>query len=116
MKSRNNAGFSLVEMLVAIVILGLITIPMTSGMVASMKILASSEKMMDAQLAVSSAVEVLMAKGIDPNNIPEFGDNVDVDVEVVGGEPYYEVTVTCGKVEITTYIREKLPEQGGGVQ
>ena len=115
MKSRNNAGFSLVEMLVAIVILGLITIPRTSGMVASMKILAGSEEMMDAQLAVSSAVETLMATGIEGpmDTITDKGVKI---VALETDEPYYEVTVTCGKVEITTYIREKLPEQGGGVQ
>lgn len=116
MKCKNNAGFSLVEMLVAIVILGLITIPMTSGMVASMKILARSEEMMDAQMAVSSAVEVLMAEGIasasDAYKADEFEDVVIKTVAHSEGLPCYEVTVTSKdeSVSVTTVIRKA----GGG--
>lgn len=81
MKHRNNGGFSLVEMLVAIVILGLITVPMLSGMVVAMKTIARSEDMMKAQLAVSSAVETLMAEGIPSGTVatPDYGKTIKTD-------------------------------------
>ena len=121
MKHRNNGGFSLVEMLVAIVILGLITVPMLSGMVVAMKTIARSEDMMKAQLAVSSAVETLMSKGIDPSlfNNEETKKIVDetsfpgltVTVESVDGQAYYKVTVTYYEdddalVTVDTFIRQ----------
>ena len=109
MKRANNGGFSLVEMLVAIVILGLITIPMTSGMVVAMKTIARSEKMMDAQLAVSSAVETLMATGMTETTPTP----ADVTVEKTDQGTYFDVTVTSTDdptVTVTTSIRKA----GGG--
>jgi prepilin-type N-terminal cleavage/methylation domain-containing protein len=106
MKRANNGGFSLVEMLVAIVILGLITIPMTSGMVVAMKTIARSEKMMDAQLAVSSAVEKLMATGIsEPIDKEENGLKIFAEKENEE-DPYYVVIVSHDSVEVRTHIRE----------
>ena len=112
MKRANNGGFSLVEMLVAIVILGLITIPMTSGMVVAMKTIARSEKMMDAQLAVSSAVETLMATGISGTSDPNLA-GVDVKILPVSGEPYYNVTVTS-EVDTTVSVTTSIRKAGGG--
>lgn len=108
MKHRNNGGFSLVEMLVAIVILGLITVPMLSGMVVAMKTIARSEDMMKAQLAVSSAVETLMARGIENTDDPNL-NGVDIEITPVSGEAYYKVIVTSEDdptVIVDTYIRK----------
>ena len=112
MKCRSNAGFSLVEMLVSIVILGLITIPMTSGMVLAMKTINRSETMMQAQLAVSSAVETLMATGITSTEDPNL-NGVDIVINPVSGESYYNVIVTSeadDTVVVDTFIRKA----GGG--
>ena len=65
MKQTKNGGFSLIETVVAIAILGLITVPCTSGLLMSIRLNEKAQQMMQAQLAVSSAVETLMAEGID---------------------------------------------------
>ena len=115
MHSKHNAGFSLVEILVAIAILGVITVPMLAGMTAAIRVNNTAEKMMRAQLAVSSTVETLMATGVDASTgSPVEGVVVTVKEVTINDkkQPYYEVTVSCGGVEVTTYIREKT---GGGV-
>ena len=107
MKHRNDAGFTLVEVMVAIVIVGLITVPMTSGLVLGMKTLARAEQMMESQLAVSSAVEKLMATGIKSTEDPNW-ENVDITITPVDGEPYYDVKVESedGYVVVDTFIRK----------
>lgn len=112
MKHRNDAGFTLVEVMVAIVIVGLITVPMTSGLVLGMKTLARAEQMMESQLAVSSAVEKLMATGIKHDTPNPSDDQITVEWEIVikdGVElPYYDVTVRSndGYVVVDTFIRK----------
>jgi prepilin-type N-terminal cleavage/methylation domain-containing protein len=65
MKQKHNGGFSLIETVVAIAILGLIVVPSCSGLLMAIRINEKAQQMMQAQLAVSSAVETLMAEGID---------------------------------------------------
>lgn len=119
MKRRHNEGFSLVEVLVAMVVLALVVIPVCSSLVMSFRMNAKADEMMQAQLAVSSAVETLMAEGITE----KFAEDVATDrvsnkfpgVEFVvepatnGSDtlPYYNVTVTdtAELVEIETCIR-----------
>ena len=111
MKCRHNDGFSLVEMLVAIAILGLIAVPASSGMLTAVRINTKTEELLQAQLAVSSTVETLMATGISGEfEISEKG----MTVKAVKDEehPYYAVTVSYGTVEVQTHIR--AAEQGGG--
>ena len=64
MKQKNDAGFSLVEVLVAIVILAAFVVPTCSALVMSARMNAKTDALMQAQLDVSSAIEMLMAKGI----------------------------------------------------
>lgn len=107
MKWKSTAGYTLVEVMVAIVILGLVTVPMTSGMVAAMKMNNKAEEMMQAQLAVSSAVETLMATGIS-DTIPSFED-VTVETTLSDDGTYYEVTVTSTAnqtVKVSTCVRK----------
>ena len=66
MKQKHNGGFSLIETVVAIAILGLIVVPCCSGLLMAIRINEKAQQMMQAQLAVSSAVETLMAEGINP--------------------------------------------------
>lgn len=109
MRHKNNAGYSLVEVVVAMAILALIIVPVSTGMVTAFKMNAKAEQLMQAELAVSSAVENLMAKGIDGEEItPEEYPNVDFDVVGItlnDEGAYYKVTVASDGVEVTTYIR-----------
>lgn len=140
MNKKNNAGFSLVEVLVAIVILGILSAPVCTSLVLSTRMNVKATELLEAQLAVSSAVETLMAEGIQLGTEPTSDDPIEkYDWEEVEGEdvdrfpaatvtlipqfddagnhlPYYQVTVTSSaeetkSVSITTYIRENV---GGG--
>lgn len=129
MKKKHNEGFSLVETLVAIVLLSIMVIPTCSGMVMAYRMNAKTDEMMHAQLAVSSAVETLMAEGITGESNFEYdivkktenGETVttdrfpDVKVQTTKSEDGLTYTVTVvdndGMVEVTTTIRK-----GGGSQ
>ena len=126
---QNNGGFSLVEVVAAIAILGMFFTAACSSLVLGLRINEKSDQMLQEQLAVSSAVETLMAEGIDASKISSedhktyiadtISDQVTVSVtaatiEIVADDnsttietlPYYHVTVTCNKVTVTTFIRE----------
>lgn len=116
-KLKENGGYSLVELMVAMVILGIITVPVLSGMLVSIKAMSYSEQIMKSQLAVSSAVETLMAEGIDGSKVDGTTGNYVLadhsDVTITAGKdnvdlPYYNVTVksTNGSFTVKTVIRE----------
>ena len=113
MKQKNNAGFSLVEVLVAIVLLGAIVVPTCTGLVLSVRLNEKSKDMMQAQLAVSSAVETLMASGISETlaascavgeNAVYLGVNITIEYQ---NPNCYTVTVADKQdlVKVTTTIR-----------
>lgn len=125
MKRKHNEGFTLVEMLVSIVILAAIVIPTCTSLVLSYRLNAKARDMMQAQLAVSSAVETLMAKGITDEYLESLtvveAEDGSVDyytsTEFPGlrfelaqtdGNPYFAVNVTDeeGQVEVETHIRD----------
>ena len=116
-KLKNNGGFSLVETLVAMVILGLITVPVLSGMTVAIRAMNYSEQMMKSQLAVSSAVETLMAEGIKETNLAgdvySLSEHTDVTITAKQAQegstdlPYYNVKVTSGSYTVETVIREE---------
>jgi prepilin-type N-terminal cleavage/methylation domain-containing protein len=132
MKSKHDGGFSLIEVVLAMVILALIVVPTCTSLVLSFRVNAKAEAMLQAQLAVSSAVEQLMAEGIIDQKaeeaianqegvydiIPANGDMPktdefpDVKIAVEQSENCYKVVVTDNNdlVTVTTYIR------GGGTQ
>ena len=134
MKRKHNEGFTLVEMLVSIVILAAIVIPTCTSLVLSYRLNAKAREMMQAQLAVSSTVEKLMAEGIDANRVAlvleknngiyDFGWDSTNDVKIEADD-YPGVTITItedkstegyftlsvsdddGFVTVTTQIRVK---------
>lgn len=124
MKQKHNGGFSLIEVLVSIVLLAAVVVPTCSALVLSQRLNAETDKLMKAQLAVSSAVETLMAEGISVdsvNNTDNFTNRFE-DVSVVaekdnGSGLYYKVTVSYKEtddagvekelVSVTTTIRAK---------
>ena len=117
MKHKRNGGYSLVETVVAIAILAIIVTPVSTGMVLAFKMNAKTEQLMQAELAVSSAVETLMSKGIDGTAV-EFPDvDVALDPDNTANPTYYKVTVTSKDVEgveVETYIRAVEPTEPEG--
>ena len=109
---KQTAGFSLIEVVVAIAILGMVTIPLGGGLVLSHRLNARSEQMIQARLDVSNVVEALMAEGIAAEERENYtsrfsGVTVTVNDPETGEEAYRE-TVTSrsvGTVSVEPYIR-----------
>lgn len=116
---ERTAGFSLLEVVVAIAIIGLISAPICSSLILAGRINAHSQAVMEAHLNVRSAVETLMKAGVtaesDKYRESDF-PNVTVKTEKDGDNPYYHVTVkdnhTDPLVTVETYVRA-VPEGGG---
>lgn len=115
-KQANNrtAGFSLIEVMVAILILGLAVVPVCSSIITTYRINARGDALLKTQLAVSSKVEELMATGLS-GPVNETEDNITVvAVRARNADedlPYYEVTVTgvmpngSDNITVNTFIR-----------
>lgn len=119
---ERTAGFSLLEVVVAIAIIGLISAPICSSLILAGRINAHSQAVMEAHLNVRTAVETLMKDGVTAksdedeyrkNDFP----NVKIETKKVDGKPYYHVTVkdrhTEPLVKVETDIRAVSPEGGG---
>lgn len=120
---RNNGGFSLVEVVVAMAILGIFATASCTCLVLAHDMNGKTDGILQSRLAVSSAVETLMAEGItaesaeydlipvldedgnavlNEDNTPKLEDRFpEVRVETVQYVdedekvlPYYNVTVT----------------------
>lgn len=61
---RNKQGSSLLEVVVAIAVLGLMVAPVCSSLVLSHRLNAEAEKVLEARLLLESTVEQLMYEGI----------------------------------------------------
>lgn len=118
MKNRHNEGFTLLETLIAIVVLGIVVVPTCSAMIMSFRINAKAEQLLRDQLAVSSAVETLMSEGITSENLNDYGTflgedgtegdrfpDVTIITKLSDNELYYDVMVTAGEVSVETQIR-----------
>lgn len=130
MKKENNAGYSLIEVLAAILLLGILSVPLCNSLVMGHRMNLKSQQLLQAQLEVSAAVEQLMAEGI--NRVSEKYDwyvaeddteekdhfpNVTVATAVPDGmeeetTPYFLVTVESNdkSVSVTTTIRSVVPD------
>ena len=115
------AGFSLIEVLAAITILGLITVPLGSALVLAVRLSERSDALLQARLQVNSAVESLMASGIEESHDFSVFSGIRVSTvrpaETESGYPAYKVTVTSEaepEVSVTTWIRPALPDPEGG--
>ena len=94
MKQKQNAGFSLVEVLVSIVILALVVVPLCTGLVMSVRMNAKADALLQAQLAVSSEIEKLMATGIS-ESINDTESTINIVATLDADNPYYyNVTVS----------------------
>lgn len=116
---ERTAGFTLLEVVVAIAILGLVSAPICSSLILAGRINAHSQVVMEAHLNVRTAVEILMQDGVteasDEYRKDEFS-TVTIKTEKVVGKPYYHVTVSDKRTEplvtVETDIRA-VPEGGG---
>lgn len=61
---RNNAGSSLVEIVVATAVMGILASAVCTSLMFGLRLNEKTDAQLKAQLAVSSAVETLMAEGI----------------------------------------------------
>lgn len=116
---ERTAGFSLLEVVVAIAIIGLISAPICSSLILAGRINAHSQAVMEAHLNVRTAVETLMQDGVtqpSDNYRAEAFLNVTVKTVKDGDNPYYRVTVkdkhTEPLVTVNTYVRA-VPKGGG---
>lgn len=73
-KHNQTEGFSLVEVMVSIAILGLVAVPMLTGLLFSFRLNQRSDEKLQAQLAVSNAVETIMAEGFNEDWCEETQD------------------------------------------
>lgn len=116
---ERTAGFSLLEVVVAIAIIGLISAPICTSLILAGRINAHSQAVMEAHLNVRTAVETLMKDGVtEENNKYRERDFPNVTVKTVkdSTNPYYLVTVKDNRTEplvtVETYVRA-VPEGGG---
>ena len=116
---ERTAGFTLLEVVVAIAILGLVSAPICSSLILAGRINAHSQVVMEAHLNVRTAVEILMQDGVTAENPTYRADEfstVTIKTEKVVGKPYYHVTVSDKRTEplvtVETDIRA-VPEGGG---
>ena len=122
---HKHEGFTLVELLVSMVILAAIVLPTCTSLVLSYRMNAKTDELMQAQLAVSSTVETLMARGITDGFVDSLtqvgaGDEADkyytstefpglrFQLEQGENEPYFSVIVMdeAGQVIVETHIRD----------
>lgn len=117
---ERTAGFSLLEVVVAIAIIGLISAPICTSLILAGRINAHSQAVMEAHLNVRTAVETLMKDGVtaksDNYRADEFPNVTIKTKKDPEGKPYYRVTVkdkpTEPLVTVETYVRA-VPEGGG---
>lgn len=116
---ERTAGFTLLEVVVAIAILGLVSAPICSSLILAGRINAHSQVVMEAHLNVRTAVEILMQDGVTEENPTYRADEfstVTIKTEKVVDKPYYHVTVSDKRTEplvtVETDIRA-VPEGGG---
>lgn len=121
-KVKNSKGFTLVETVAAITILTLVVAAVTASLIASIRFNAKTEQRLQAELAVSNAVERLMAEGWDGSSdvsgvsitastedVVTLKDEDDNDIDVVVG---YFVTVSSANpnvstISVTAYVPAK---------
>ena len=123
MQKKYDEGFSLIEILVAIVILAAFVVPICSALLMTNEMNNRTDALMQAQLDVSSAVEMLMAEGIpvgtddtDDYRASVLFPNVKIAVEQDGSNPWFCVTVTSTDelVKVETTVRAVAASGGGG--
>lgn len=112
---RNNAGSTLVEIVVATAIMGILVGAVCTSLLFGLRLNEKIDAQLNAQLAVSSVVETLMAEGIDP--VKSYDSEV-VSVTIVEHFddsnnllPYFEVTVKSNQGQTVTVTTKSEGEE-----
>lgn len=121
-KFKERCGAALLEVLISIAMMGLLMVPISSGILISLHINEKSDEILQARLAVSSAVETIMATGI--NSAEEIHyltlPDVEIDEGVTLSGGYWTFTVRSTKFDdvfVEMRIRSnavRTPEAEGG--
>ena len=120
-KFKERCGAALLEVLISIAMLGLLMVPISSGILLSLHINEKSDDIMQARLAVSSAVETIMATGIESADALQSMDLPDVVIDdgITAENGYWTLTVRSDKFDdvfVEMCIRGnavRTPEMGG---
>lgn len=105
---RNKQGSTLLEIVVAIAVLGLMVAPVCSSLVLSHRLNAESEKTLQARLLLERTVEQLMGEGI------EYTTDAEGKL-VLKNELEPGVTVTTDSMPEKQIVEEVTDEQGNPV-
>ena len=117
---ERTAGFTLLEVVVAIAILGLVSAPICSSLILAGRINAHSQVVMEAHLNVRTAVEILMQDGVtEASENYRAGEFPHVKIETEkenSSDPYYHVTVSDKRTEplVTVETDVRAMPKGGG--
>lgn len=107
MNQKQNKGFTLIEVLIAITILGIIVIPLLHAFVTSANVNAKSKRIMDATTLAQNIMEEFKASSLE-GMLEQFTvDDVDEEdgtyllsqVNVASGSSNYDVSVLVSKNE-----------------
>ena len=105
-KFKERCGAALLEVMISIAMLGLLMVPISSGILMSFRINQRSDEIMQARLAVSSAVETIMAVGVDSRTTLDDLNNLNLDgikefeqIDIAFNSGCWEITVTSNSVE-----------------
>lgn len=110
MKQKKNGGFTLVETMIAIVILAIIVVPTGSSIVLSYKMNARAEQLLEAQLNLSAAVEHFKTYGYD--KVGECETKYGVVVTPKTGTDY--ILISYEDVQICCEKDGEIVNTGGG--
>ena len=119
-KVKSNKGFSLLEVLVALTVLTLVVVAITASLITSIQFNAKTEQRLQAELAVSNAVERLLAEGYDGTTTVmsdvsiTYDPDSDVDQIYLNGTTTtvgYNVTVSNRSID-TISVTAYVPAEG----
>lgn len=112
MKRKDNGGFSLMEVLVAMAVLAAVTIPVCTTITRCAQIDSKAEATLQARIAVSSAVEQLSAVGITAES-PNYDIVMDDEEGYREKDLFPGVTVSTTAGNVPSYYNVVVQDDAG---
>jgi prepilin-type N-terminal cleavage/methylation domain-containing protein len=106
---RNSKGFSLIEMMIAIVIMAISFLALSAAMVSSISVNIENELMNNAVRLTIQTAEVLLSQPIDSVN--SCGVTADPEAPGYSGAYTYDDSNDCLGAETGDYLRFTNPDQ-----
>ena len=105
-KIKNQKGFSLIEMMVVVVILGLIVLGLVTFFTGGAKSWVAGQSQLEAQRNARQAMDIMVREIREGKNVAigSDGDTIVVSIPDLGSEPAYDVTYDLSG---TTIVRIK---------